>query len=132
MAHRFDVEFTTRHFSVVAGEDEETNPGVFGRTLSEWLAEALRARGTKVSAVIAEDWGRCVIVHRKPFMLWVGCSNVDEAATRWRVIVVAEFAILGKLLGRTDPKLEICALEDQVRDIVHGIPQVSDVQWTRL
>lgn len=31
-----------------------------------------------MEAVIPEDWGWCVMCQREPFMLWVGCGNVND------------------------------------------------------
>jgi hypothetical protein len=36
-----------------------------------------------VAEIIAEDFGRCVLVKRKPVMLWVACASLDESPTNY-------------------------------------------------
>jgi len=51
------LEFESSAFVVVAGEDEQTNPGIYGKALAQWLAQQLRARGFAPGWVIPEDFG---------------------------------------------------------------------------
>ena len=61
---------------VEPGEDQETNPSCYGKQLAEWMKDRLREKGWAPDEVIPEDWGRCLMIHYKPYMLWVACSNV--------------------------------------------------------
>jgi hypothetical protein len=63
-------------FSVDPREDEETNPFCYGKELAVWVSKKFQAAGYAPEPVIPEDWGWCVMLERKPFMLWVGCGNV--------------------------------------------------------
>jgi hypothetical protein len=63
------VVFRSSYFPVEPGEDKETNPGIYGKALAAWVAEKLQARGVPVGDVIAEDFGRVVIVRGAPFLL---------------------------------------------------------------
>lgn len=71
------VQFSFRSdlFPVDPREDEETNPFCYGKELAAWLSDKFRAAGYTPEPVIPEDWGWCVMIERKPFMLWVGCGN---------------------------------------------------------
>ena len=71
--------FRSDLFSVEPNEDEETNPFCYGKQLAGWVAERFRAAGYSPEPIIAEDWGWCVMLERKPFMLWVACGN-DRSA----------------------------------------------------
>ena len=72
------VFFKTELFDVEAGEDEETNPGMYGRQLASWLRERLDDLGYQVQEVIPEDWGWCVLCQREPYRMWVGCSCLSD------------------------------------------------------
>ena len=75
--------FRSTRFEIEPGEDEETNPLCFGRQLANWLRERLVEQGRTVEEVLPYDWGWCLVVQRKPFLLWVGCVSVhDYAATK--------------------------------------------------
>jgi hypothetical protein len=69
--------FTSSLFEIEPGEDKETNPGCYGRQLAVWLRKQLQERGHTVEPIINEDWGRCLMCSRDPFLLWVGCGNMD-------------------------------------------------------
>lgn len=78
------VVFRTPFFQPIDGEDRETNPGVYGKALARWLAEALAARGITAHDVIPEDFGWVVMVSRDPCLLWYGCGNVEGSTDTWR------------------------------------------------
>ena len=40
------------------------------------MFDRFEASGYKPEPVIPEDWVWCVMLERRPFMLWVGCGNV--------------------------------------------------------
>ena len=63
------LEFESSVFAVVPGEDTETNPGIYGKALAQWLADQLREAGVRAGAVIAEDFGWCIPVESRPHSL---------------------------------------------------------------
>lgn len=71
--------FKSSKFEIEPGEDEEINPRIYGRQLAIWLKARLEQTGYAVEEIINEDWGRCLMCARDPFMLWVGCGNVMDA-----------------------------------------------------
>jgi hypothetical protein len=71
--------FRSTRFEIEPGEDDEINPGIYGKQLAEWLKARLEDHGYKVEPVINEDWGRCLMCSRKPFLLWVGCARACHA-----------------------------------------------------
>jgi len=60
------VTFTTDFFKPIAGEEEETNPGRYGKALAQWLAQQLKERGVSAEGVIPEDFGWVVMVSEVP------------------------------------------------------------------
>ena len=124
------VSFSSPYFAVETGEDKETNPGIYGKALACWVAERLQAHGISVDGgVIAEDFGRCVLVRRKPFMLWVACANADGSTTRWQTFIAFENSLLNKLFRRIDPASDLQRLREHYRAIVEEVPGISDVVW---
>lgn len=123
------VTFTTDFFKPIAGEEEETNPGRYGKALAQWLAEQLKERGVSVEGVIPEDFGWVVMVSRKPFLLWLGCGNTDGSTTEWSVFPVAEMSALQRIFKRTDPAPEIEKLKAHLSALVPSIPGVTNVVW---
>ena len=123
------VTFTTPFFAVEPGEDAHTNPGIYGRALARWLAEALRARGLAVEDAIPEDWGWCITVKREPLALRVACANVDGSVTEWRVFAAAERGLRQWLRRAGDATAEVRALQAHLAAIVPTVPGARDIAW---
>ncbi len=90
--------FESFAFKVIPGEDEETNPGIYGKALAQWLAGQLRAAGFRPGEVIAEDYGWCVPIESKPHWLFVVCAN-GEGPNQWQLFAFAEGGLIARLLG---------------------------------
>lgn len=129
------LRFSSTRFVVEPGEDDETNPGVFGRQLAAWLAAELRNRGYRDAEAIPEDWGWCIMCLRQPFALWIGCGNVesdeDDATARpivWRCFVEAEVPILKKLFARPDTAAAKAKLRAELVQVLTDDPSI---RWVR-
>ena len=68
------VEFKSDKFPAYEGEEEEINPGVWGKRLAEYLQHRLPGHGVGVGELIPEDWGWIVELDHEPFRLWIGCA----------------------------------------------------------
>jgi hypothetical protein len=68
--------FKSNQFTLQKGEEDQTNPGCFGKSLAEWLAIEFSKIGYKTK-IIPEDWGWCVMCERGEFLLWIGCASMD-------------------------------------------------------
>jgi hypothetical protein len=71
------VEFKADKFPPYAGEEDEINPGLWGKRLAEYLQEHLPRHGLEVTALGAEDWGWMVEIENPEFPLWIGCWSED-------------------------------------------------------
>jgi hypothetical protein len=123
------VTFSSQHFKPIHGEDEQTNPGRFGKALAEWLAARLNERGVSTESVVPEDFGWAIVVYRQPFKLWLGCGNTEGSTTEWSIFPVAELSLMQRLFKRVDPTSEIEELRAHLAEMVPLIPDVSDVYW---
>lgn len=131
--------FRSGLFEIQAGEDKETNPLCYGRHLANWLASALRNEGVTVEEVFPEDWGWCVLVHKTPFRLWVGCGSVyDEqqlhdqlpngADVVWTCIVVAEVPLMKRLFRTQDTAPDVANLLMRVKRLLTSDPSTTLVE----
>jgi len=123
------VTFRSSAFPVEPGEDGETNPGIYGRSLASWVARQLQGRGVPVEGTIAEDFGRCVLVKRKPFMLWVGCASLDGRKDHWQMFIALERGFIGRFWGGRDAERALAQLREHFRAMLGEIPGGSDVEW---
>ena len=51
------VEFRSGKFPPYDGEQEQINPGLWGKRLAEYLREKLQTDGIKTGDIYSEDWG---------------------------------------------------------------------------
>ena len=123
------ITFTSDFFKPIAGEEEHTNPGCYGQALANWLADRLRERGVSVEGVIPEDFGWVVMITRKPFLLWLACSNTEDSTNEWMVYPVAELSAMQRLFKRVDPAPELERLRVHLAEVVPLIPGVTNIVW---
>jgi len=124
--------FTSDKFKPLPGEEEETNPGRYGKALAQWVKTKLTDKGYKFEqAAIPEDWGWLLMLKRKPFSIWVGCANEEGSTTRWCLFVEAEMGIVQKLFNKTDPRTEIKALESTLESVIAG-QGFRDIKWEEM
>lgn len=122
------LEFESSAFPVSPGEDEETNPGIYGRALAQWLVEQLRTAGFQAGDVISEDFGWCVPIASAPYSLYVVCASTGDAPDHWRVFAFAEGGVMARLLGK-DRRAELVAtLFAAVRRCLESTPTISNLR----
>jgi hypothetical protein len=68
--------FTSSLFEIEPNEDNETNPGYYGKSLAQWLSAEFKKLGYETD-VIPEDWGWCVMCESCEYMLWLGCGSMQ-------------------------------------------------------
>ncbi len=118
------LEFESPAFAVIPGEDEETNPGIYGKALAQWLREHLRAAGVPVGDIIAEDFGWCVPVESKPHSLYVACASAGDEPGQWRVFAFAEGGVVARILGKDKSAESVASLFAAVRLCLESEPTV--------
>jgi hypothetical protein len=122
------LEFESSAFAVAPGEDDETNPGIYGRALAHWLADQLRATGFSVGDVIAEDFGWCVPVASKPHSLYVACASTGERPDQWRVFAFAEGGVMARLLWRDTRAESLASLFAALRRCLESAPTILNLR----
>ncbi len=139
-----DFWFTSTLFSIVAGEDNESNPGIYGKELGRWLCAQLEAKGYDRVHLIPEDWGWCVICSQENFFLWVGCgavlengediSNIqlpDPQKIVWHLFPRAEipfynvYAHFKRFIGKLHTEQELEKLRSNVEKILLEEPSIT-------
>jgi hypothetical protein len=120
--------FESSAFAVVPGEDEETNPGIFGKALAHWLADQLRASGVPAGTVFGEDFGWCIPIASKPHALYVVCASADERFGRWQLFVFAEGGLWARLLGKDRRAESVSSLFSTIRRCLESTPAVREIR----
>jgi hypothetical protein len=127
--------FRSSLFEIEPGEDEEINPGIYGRQLASWLRQKLEAGGYSVE-VINEDWGRCLMCQRSPFALWVGVGSVDDEnrvdgmiptkdAVVWHCFAVTEGGLRMRMFGKKNEiEMSRAKLDSALASILRAEPGI--------
>ena len=115
----------TTGFPIQPGEDVETNPGVFGRALADYLVAQIRGRGVGVVSVIPEDFGYCIMLERSELRLWIGCGNRVGSTDEWIAFAVAEGGFLGRFVGNVHPAVEVERISEMLGEIMRAAPGVE-------
>jgi len=132
--------FKSSLFEIEPGEDDEINPGIYGRQLALWLKPKLEAAGYTVEGILNEDWGRCLMCQRSPFALWVGVGSVeDEArvdgmiptkdAVVWHCFAVTEGGFRMRMFGKKNEiESSRAKLDAALQSILRAEPAILLIQ----
>ena len=120
--------FECAEFAVVPGEDEQTNPGIYGKSLALWLAGQLRSAGFSAREIIAEDFGWCIPVDSNHHSLYVACAGTAEKQDQWRVFVFAEGGMIARFRGEGTSAESLARLFAAVRRCVESAPDVRGLR----
>lgn len=124
------VEFRSTKFPPYDGEEDEINPGLWGRRLAEYLVERLSERGIETANPIAEDWGWYVALPHKGHRLAVCCGHQDGDDDEFLVFTEPSSPIVRRLFKRIDATAALAQLTEALGEILTADPDIHDVTWT--
>lgn len=124
------VEFRSSKFPPYDGEEDEINPGLWGKRLAEYLVEKLAAKGIETAEIIAEDWGWYVPVRNDEFRLAICCGHQDGDDDEFLCFTDPATPVVKKLFRKIDATPQLTRLTDALREILASDPDIRDVVWT--
>jgi hypothetical protein len=125
------VEFRSDSFAPYQGEEDEVNPGLFGKRLAEFLVPQLENRGYVVKDLFSEDWGWVISLENAEFPLWIGCGRYEEYPNGFLCFIEPHEPFVKKFLffGKIDTRPKVDALRQALDEILSSEPSVSDIKW---
>jgi hypothetical protein len=123
------VEFRSDAFAPYPGEEEEINPGRFGRRVAELVARVLSEAGFRVEQPRAEDWGWSVQVQNESFPIRVGCGNYDEYPDGFLCFIEPHQPFVRRWLRKIATVDRIAEVQRALDRALTAHPQVRDVRW---
>jgi hypothetical protein len=115
--------FQSSRFDIGRDEDQLTNPGIYGRSLAEWMARELPSHGYRaLGEVIPEDFAWCVPVAAEDCELYVACANAEGG---WQTYVFADCGLMERLAGRDHRATAVAGLYSAVRSILEDAPGIT-------
>ncbi len=135
------LEFRSDAFPAQPGEEEEVNPGRWGRLLADYLSTELRARGFAGRGPFAEDWGWLIPLENEGFALWIGCGNIerdDEAfavasdpdpVDQFLCFIEPSKPFVRKLFRKIDTTARVGELAAALEAALRAHPRVRQLRW---
>ena len=126
---RTHFEFRSSAFPAQPGEEEQINPGRWGKSLADFLRAELTARGLGGGEPYAEDWGWAVPIENPEYPLWVGCGNLDEEQDGFLCFIEPSKPTLRKLFRKIDVQDRVEVVAAALETALLARPDVKGLRW---
>lgn len=126
---RTHLEFRSDAFPACPGEDEEINPGRYGKRLAEFIAAELPRKGYRVRDVYAEDWGWVVELDNAEFPLWVGVGNYEEYDDGFLCFIEPSKPFVRRWFRSVPTGGTIERLANAMEQVIRDSGKARDMKW---
>ena len=123
------VEFKSSKFPPYEGEEEEINPGLWGRRLAEYLVQKLADLGVETEDIIAEDWGYYVPLRNEGFEIALCCGHQDGDDDEFLCFTEPSKPITRKLFRKVDATAQLSRLVEALEKILQSDPDIREIVW---
>jgi len=122
-------EFRSSKFPPYEGEEEQINPGLWGKRLAEYLVKKLAEKGIATGEMIAEDWGWWVPVQNESFTLAICCGHQHGDDDEFLVFTEPSTPVVKKLFKKIDATAQLTRLTEALHEILGSDPEIRDLVW---
>jgi len=123
------VEFRSSKFPPYEVEQEQINPGLWGKRLAEYLREKLRTDGIQTGDIYSEDWGWALPIQNETFPTWLGCGHQDGADDEFLVFIEPSKPLIRKWFKKIDTTAFVGRVAVTLQKILASDPEIRDVRW---
>ncbi len=123
------VEFRSDRFPACEGEEDQINPGLWGKRLAEFLRTKLHEQGIPSDEPAPEDWGWRLDLHNEDFELWVGCGRYQEHADGYLCFIEPHTPYVRKIFKKVDVRDRIAEVQRALEQILKEADGIRDVRW---
>ena len=124
------VAFRSSKFPPYEGEEEEINPGIWGKRLAEYFVDKLKGTGVEAEEIIGEDWGWYIPIKNEGFRLAICCGHQDGDEDEFLCYTDPATPIVKKLFRKTDATEQLSRLVAVMTKILASDPEIRDVEWS--
>ena len=124
------VEFRSSKFPPYDDEEEQINPGLWGKRLAEYLVQKLAEKGITTEEMVAEDWGWYVPVRNEEFRLALCCGHQNGDDDEFLCFTDPSTPIVKKFFKKIDTTVQLTRLTEALQEILASDPEIRDVVWT--
>ena len=126
------VTFRSKKFPPYNGEEEQINPGLWGKRLAEYLVDKLKPHGIETEEIIAEDWGWYIPIKNERFRLAICCGHQNGDDDEFLCFTDPATPIIRKLFKRIDATHELTRVVTAMEKILSSDPEITNVEWTEV
>jgi hypothetical protein len=123
------VEFRSSKFPPYEGEEEQINPGLWGKRLAEYLVQKLAEKGITTEQIVAEDWGWYVPLRNEGFRLAVCCGHQNGDDDEFLCFTDPSTPVVKKLFKKINATPQLTRLTEALQEILASDPEIRDVVW---
>jgi hypothetical protein len=123
------VTFRSSKFPPYEGEEQQINPGLWGKRLAEYIVEKLAERGIQTDGLIAEDWGWYVPVRNEGFPLAVCCGHQSGDDDEFLCFTDPSGPVVRKFFKKIDATAQLTRLTEALQQILASDPDIREVEW---
>ena len=124
------VEFRSAKFPPYEGEEEQINPGLWGKRLAEYLVQKLSEKGIKTEGILGEDWGYYIPVQNEGFKLAICCGHQNGDDDEFLCFTDPGTPVVKKFFKRIDATAKLSQLTEALQQILSSDPEIRDLVWT--
>lgn len=124
------VEFRSLKFPPYEGEEEEINPGLWGRRLTEYLAEKLAEKGIETDEMIMEDWGCYLPVRGEGSRVALCCGHQYGDDDQFLCFTDPKTPVVKKLFRTIDVTSQLDRLVSALQEILASDAEIRDIVWS--
>jgi hypothetical protein len=124
------VTFRSDTFPPYEGEEEQINPGLWGKRLAEYLVEKFAGTGIETEEPIPEDWGWYIPIKNERFRLAICCGHQDGKDDEFLCFTDPSTPVIKKLFKKIDASEELQRVVAALDNILASDPEIREVEWT--
>ncbi len=124
------VEFRSPKFPPYEGEEEEINPGLWGKRLTEYLAQKLADHGIQTDEMAVEDWGCYLPIRNDGFRLALCCGHQNGDDDQFLVFTDPRSPKVRKLFRTIDATRQLTRVLDALRKILESDHEIREIVWS--
>jgi hypothetical protein len=124
------VEFRSSKFPPYKNEEEEINPGLWGKRLAEYLVLKLSEQGLSTEELTPEDWGWYIPVKNDGFRLALCCGHQNGDDDQFLCFTDPKTPVARRFFKKIDAAPQLSRLVEALERILASDPDIREVVWT--
>jgi hypothetical protein len=124
------VTFRSDNFPPYDGEQEQINPGLWGKRLAEYFVEKLKETGIETEEIIPEDWGWYIPIKNEGFRLAICCGHQNGDDDEFLCFTDPDKPVIKKLFRKIDATEQLGRIVAAMEKILAADSEIRNVKWS--